>query len=77
VERDVRYYSFRYGRVVAQDDHYFVGRVPEERRPMGDVASMHTSDGIISYRWWTLAELDATTESVYPAGLADLVRRLR
>jgi hypothetical protein len=26
-------------------------------------------------RWWTLAELDATGETVWPTGLADLVRK--
>lgn len=59
-----------------QHDHYFVGRVPDEGRPLGNVAAMHTSDGIVGHRWWTLAELDATGEDVYPPGLADLVRRL-
>ena len=63
--------------LIRQYDHYFVGRVPEEERPLGDVAAMHTSDGIVSYRWWTLDELDATAENVYPKGLAELVRRLR
>jgi 8-oxo-dGTP pyrophosphatase MutT (NUDIX family) len=76
-ERGVQFYSGTAGRVISQDDHYFIGRVPDEERPLGDVAAMHTSDGIVSYRWWTLAELDATAESVYPAGLADLVRRYR
>jgi 8-oxo-dGTP pyrophosphatase MutT (NUDIX family) len=58
-----------------QHDHYFVGRVPEEERLLGEVAAMHASDGIESHRWWTLDELDATTEDIYPPGLADLVRR--
>jgi 8-oxo-dGTP pyrophosphatase MutT (NUDIX family) len=60
-----------------QHDHYFVGRVPDEERPLGAVAAMHVSDGIVSHRWWTLAELDETDEDVYPPGLADLVRRFR
>ncbi|MGH3207320.1 MAG: NUDIX domain-containing protein [Trebonia sp.] len=59
-----------------QYDHYFVGRVPEEARPLGPVAAMHAADGIVTHRWWTLAELDKTAEDVYPPGLADLVRRL-
>ena len=58
-------------------DHYFVGRVADERRPLGEVAAMHVSDGIDASRWWTLAELDATDETVYPPGLADLVRSAR
>lgn len=60
-----------------QHDHYFVGRVQEEARALGPVAAMHASDGIMSHRWWTLAELDETAEDVYPPGLADLVRHLR
>ena len=37
-------------------------------RPLGEVAAMHASDGIARHRWWTLAELDATAEDVYPPG---------
>jgi hypothetical protein len=59
-----------------QHDRYFVGRVPREERPLGAVAAMHVSDGILRHRWWTLAELDATTEDVYPRGLPDLLRQL-
>ncbi len=59
-----------------QHDHYFVGRVPEEERPLGEVAAMHISDAIVGHRWWTLAELDTTTEDVYPRGLPDLLRGL-
>ena len=60
--------------LISQTDHYFVGRVPDERRPLGEVTAMHASDGISASRWWTLAELDATDESIYPHGLAGLVR---
>ena len=59
-----------------QHDHYFVGRVTEAERPLGAVAAMHASDGIVTHRWWTLAELDETAEAVYPPGLADLVRHV-
>jgi len=38
---------------------------------------MHACDGIAAARWWTLAELEATSEVVLPPGLADLVRNLR
>jgi 8-oxo-dGTP pyrophosphatase MutT (NUDIX family) len=64
-------------RLVRQHDRYFVGRVAVERRPLDGVAAMHDSDGIHESRWWTLGELDDTDESIYPKGLADLVRRLR
>jgi ADP-ribose pyrophosphatase YjhB (NUDIX family) len=60
--------------LIRQTDHYFIGRVTDELRALGEVAAMHVSDGIEASRWWTLAELDATDENVYPEGLADLVR---
>jgi ADP-ribose pyrophosphatase YjhB (NUDIX family) len=72
-QTNVQWYSPARG-VVRQTDHYFIGRVPDELRPLGEVAAMHVSDGIRASRWWTLAELDATDESIYPDGLADLIR---
>jgi 8-oxo-dGTP pyrophosphatase MutT (NUDIX family) len=79
VESNVQWSNGRQ-RLLRQHDHYFVGRVPDEERPLGAVAAMHVCDGIVSHRWWTLpeldaAELDATGENVYPRGLAGLVRR--
>jgi ADP-ribose pyrophosphatase YjhB (NUDIX family) len=60
--------------LVSQTDHYFVGWVPEERRALGEVAAMHASDGIDASRWWTVAELEGTDETIFPPGLAELVR---
>jgi 8-oxo-dGTP pyrophosphatase MutT (NUDIX family) len=70
------YYSEGLRGLVRQYDHFFFGRVPEEERPLGEVAAMHAADGIVRYRWWSLPELDTTTENIYPGGLADLVRGL-
>jgi 8-oxo-dGTP pyrophosphatase MutT (NUDIX family) len=69
----VQWFSPIHG-LIRQIDHYFVGRVPDELRPLGEVAAMHVSDGIDASRWWTLAELDVTDELIYPPVLADLVR---
>jgi 8-oxo-dGTP pyrophosphatase MutT (NUDIX family) len=68
--------QYHFHGLVRQYDHYFVGRVAQPERALGDVAAMHLSDGIVSSRWWTLPELDATDDAVYPVGLANLVRRL-
>jgi 8-oxo-dGTP pyrophosphatase MutT (NUDIX family) len=76
LETNVQWHSPATG-VVRQTDHYFIGRVPQELRPLGEVAAMHVTDGIRAFRWWTLAELDATDEDIYPDGLADLVRAAR
>jgi ADP-ribose pyrophosphatase YjhB (NUDIX family) len=61
-------------RVVRQHERHFLARTDQARRELGDVAAMHVSDGIVAWRWWTLAELDATAEVIFPAGLAGLIR---
>ena len=60
--------------IVRQHERFFLARVPTVRRGLGEVAAMHTSDGIAAWRWWTLAELDGTAETIWPAGLAALIR---
>jgi len=37
---------------------------------------MHAADGIAAWRWWSLAELDATDELIFPAGIAALIRKV-
>jgi ADP-ribose pyrophosphatase YjhB (NUDIX family) len=60
--------------IVRQDERFFLARVDEVQRELGEVAAMHTSDGIAAWRWWTLAEMDATAEIIWPPGLAGLIR---
>ena len=62
--------------IVRQYERFFLTRVAVARRGLGEVAAMHVSDGIAAWHWWTLAELDATDEVIWPAGLADLIRGL-
>ena len=62
--------------IVRQHERFFLGRTEEAGRPFGEVADMHVSDGIAAWRWWTLAELDATEEAIWPPGLAGLIRGL-
>ena len=61
---------------VTQHERFFLARVAEPRRALGEVAAMHVSDGIAAWHWWTLAEMDATDEVIWPGGFADLVREL-
>ncbi len=61
--------------IVRQHERFFLGRVEVSRRGFGEVADMHVSDGIAAWRWWTVAELDATDEVIWPEGLANLVRQ--
>ena len=60
--------------IVRQYERFFLGRVEVARRGLGEVADMHVSDGIAAWRWWTMAELDATDEAIWPEDLANLVR---
>lgn len=62
------------GGVVRQHEQFFLGRVDVPKRELGQVAAMHSSDGIAAWRWWTLAELEHTTERVWPKALPDLIR---
>jgi 8-oxo-dGTP pyrophosphatase MutT (NUDIX family) len=61
---------------VRQYERFFLARVAVTCRGLGEVAAMHVSDGIAAWHWWTLAEIDATDEVIWPAGLADLIRGL-
>ena len=62
------------GRMVSQDERLYLARTDQPRRAIGDVEAVHVADGIAAWRWWTLAELDATDEHVWPIGLAALIR---
>jgi ADP-ribose pyrophosphatase YjhB (NUDIX family) len=62
--------------IIRQHERIFLARVQVARRGLGEVAAMHASDGIVGWRWWTLAEIDATAEVIWPSGLADLIRGL-
>jgi 8-oxo-dGTP pyrophosphatase MutT (NUDIX family) len=57
-----------------QHERFFVARVDTARRPLGEVAAMHASDGIAAWRWWGLPELDTTAEAIVPPVLADVIR---
>ncbi|MGP4051440.1 NUDIX domain-containing protein [Streptomyces sp. 2A115] len=58
------------GREVRQVEKYFLTHIPAAAI---DPARASQPDNIREHRWWTLADLQATTETVYPHGLADLV----
>jgi ADP-ribose pyrophosphatase YjhB (NUDIX family) len=59
------------GRDVRQAERYYLARVRPENV---DPQSAASPDNIQEWRWWTLAELAATSQAVYPAELAGMVR---
>ena len=75
VHRDTRLIQHE-GRLLRQHERLFVARTAHVLRPLGDVAAMHTADGIAAWRWWSLAELDSTAEVIWPAELADVIRKV-
>jgi hypothetical protein len=60
--------------IVRQHERFFLARVGTACRDLGEVAAMHTSDGIAAWHWWTLAEMDSSAEVIWPPGLANLIR---
>ena len=62
------------GAQVDQHEAYFVVRVGQT--PAGPPPGEWERDGIRSLRWWSAAELAATTEQVWPAGLASWLAEL-
>ncbi|MEU3983031.1 bifunctional GNAT family N-acetyltransferase/NUDIX hydrolase [Streptomyces sp. NPDC026672] len=58
---------------VHQHEHVYVTRGPR-REPTGpQLAAAHAADGILTWRWWTRAELAAEAEPVWPPDLARLL----
>ncbi len=64
------------GVLVRQHERMFLARVETPRREVIDVDGMHASDGIADWRWWSAAEIDASTEKIFPPALAELIRGL-
>lgn len=58
------------GLQIRQVEGYFLARISAAAV---DPARATQPDTIREFRWWTVSELQAATETVYPAGLADLV----
>jgi 8-oxo-dGTP pyrophosphatase MutT (NUDIX family) len=72
---DDRTFTMDYmGELVRQREQLFLARVDEPERALGQVAAMHATDGIAAWRWWSLAELDSTTDVMWPLSLARLIR---
>jgi ADP-ribose pyrophosphatase YjhB (NUDIX family) len=60
--------------IVRQVERFYLARTSQARREIAGVEQMHAADGIAAWRWWTLADLDATTEAIWPGELANLIR---
>lgn len=59
-----------------QRQRYFLLRVPAYEVPT-DHRDSSGDEYILEHRWWTLAELEAADDPVYPTDLAATLRRLQ
>jgi ADP-ribose pyrophosphatase YjhB (NUDIX family) len=72
-----REFEMQYSRkLIRQRERLYLARTDQSGREIRGVEAMHAADGIAAWRWWTLAELDSTTQTVWPPGLADLIRNV-
>ncbi len=68
---DVR---FRFaGRQFVQDEWYVAGRMGERTEVAKGRLAGAEGDAVEAARWWTVEDLVATDEVVYPPGLTDLI----
>jgi len=61
--------------IVRQVESFFLARTHLPGRDITGVDAMHAADGIATWKWWTLEELDTTDEAIWPAELAELIKK--
>jgi len=59
------------GTLTDQVERYFAAHVPAAAPPVAD----SSGEDILEHRWWPLAALGKTAETIYPEGLAALLAR--
>ena len=70
-------FSFR-GITVRQEEQYFLLRILPGDVVLGQhVREAHRHEGIIATRWWSLEEIETTSEQVFPEDLPQRLRQLR
>ena len=63
--------------MILQQEHYFLIRVPRGEVSIGpEVREAHIREGITAVRWWSLEEIEATSEEVFPEDLSERLRGL-
>ncbi|CAN5169217.1 hypothetical protein BH09PSE6_BH09PSE6_20110 [soil metagenome] len=61
------------GESVIADEHYFVVRA-QDRALTRDQWSVREAEVMVAQHWWTAAELESTTDTVWPANLPAMLR---
>jgi 8-oxo-dGTP pyrophosphatase MutT (NUDIX family) len=69
-------FSFR-GQSIHQVERYFLVRLSREEVGGGEILSdANRLEGIVAARWWSLREIETTSESVFPSDLSERLRGL-
>src|SRR4030095_12653056 len=69
-------FSFR-GTTIRQEEHYFLLRIAPGEMALGDeIREAHRQEGILATRWWSLEDIETTSEQVFTENLAQRVREL-
>lgn len=71
--------DFRFrGQSIHQVERYFLVRVSRKDVGLGDVVGeAHRLEGIVAARWWSLLEIETTSEQVFPERLHERLRSLQ
>ncbi len=64
--------DFVWHRVVRQQERYYLVRAA--RSELTPERAVETEEGMVEYRWWTVAEVERMTHEVWPENLSELVR---
>ncbi len=66
------------GQLVRQVESCFLTRVSRSDVALGPaVAEVHRREGIVAARWWSLEEIETTSERIYPEDLCESLRGLK
>ena len=66
--------TFEFDRVTYRQEEWFFAALVDDFEPHDAGWEDIERRSLLAYRWWTVAELEATTERVYPVELAALLR---
>jgi 8-oxo-dGTP pyrophosphatase MutT (NUDIX family) len=70
-------FTFR-GQSIRQVERYFLMRLSRGDVTLDEnVRDAHRREGILAARWWSLEEIEATSEQVYPDSLCERLRGLQ
>ena len=70
-------FSFR-GTALRQEEHYFLLRIPRDEVALGpEVRAAHRQEGIVATQWWSLEDIETTSDQVFPEDLPQRLRELR